>query len=158
MSVKFNFRETGYEVRSNCILNVTSNRTHSEIPQFQVRYTKLASHGGGPCLRTGLVKCDLWWTKWRWGRFSPSTSVSPTNLHSTNCSTITPIYHLGLYNRPEVAAVPGDVSPTPRKKKRYTNGRMWRYGESEKCIVSLSTKLGVTRLLYSGDMTVRSTA
>jgi hypothetical protein len=23
------------------------------------------------------------------------------------------IYHLGLYNRPEVAAVPGDVSPTP---------------------------------------------
>jgi hypothetical protein len=35
------------------------------------------------------------------------------NLHSTNCSTITLIYHLGLYNRPEVAAVPGDVSPTP---------------------------------------------
>jgi hypothetical protein len=24
---------------------------------------------------------------------------------------------LGLYNRPEVAAVPGDVSPTPLKKK-----------------------------------------
>jgi hypothetical protein len=23
------------------------------------------------------------------------------------------MYHLGLYNRPEVAAVPGDVSPTP---------------------------------------------
>jgi hypothetical protein len=58
----------------------------------------------------------LWWTKWRWGRFSPSTSVSPANLHSTNCSTITLIYHLGLYDRPEVAAVPGDVSPTPQKK------------------------------------------
>jgi hypothetical protein len=57
------------------------------------------------------------WTKWRWGRFSPSTSVSPANLHSTNCSTITLIYHLGLYNRPEVAVVPGDVSPTPHKKK-----------------------------------------
>jgi hypothetical protein len=28
----------------------------------------------------------LWWTKWRWGRFSPSTSVSPANFHSTNCS------------------------------------------------------------------------
>jgi hypothetical protein len=30
------------------------------------------------------------------GRFSPSTSVSPANLHSTNFSTITIIYHLGL--------------------------------------------------------------
>jgi hypothetical protein len=39
---------------------------------------------------------DLWWTKWRRGRFSPSTSVSPANLHSTNCSTIILIYHLGF--------------------------------------------------------------
>jgi hypothetical protein len=44
----------------------------------------------------GGVLWDLWWTKWRWGRFSPSTSASPANLHSTNCSTITLIYHLGL--------------------------------------------------------------
>jgi hypothetical protein len=22
---------------------------------------------------------DLWWTKWYWGRFSPSTSVPPAN-------------------------------------------------------------------------------
>jgi hypothetical protein len=44
----------------------------------------------------GLVKWDLWWTKWLWGRFSLSTSVSPANLHSTNCSTITLTYHLGL--------------------------------------------------------------
>jgi hypothetical protein len=28
--------------------------------------------------------------------FSPSTSVSPANLHSTNFSTITITYHLGL--------------------------------------------------------------
>jgi hypothetical protein len=42
--------------------------------------------------------------------------VSLANLHSTNCSTITLIYHLGLYNRQEVAAVPDDVSPTPQKK------------------------------------------
>jgi hypothetical protein len=56
------------------------------------------------------------------GRFSPSTSVSPANLHSTNCSTITLIYHRGLYNRPEVAAVPGDVSPTPIViKKKFLN-------------------------------------
>jgi hypothetical protein len=37
-------------------------------------------------------------------------------LKTQTCSTITLIYHLGLYNRPEVAAVPGDVSPTPLKK------------------------------------------
>jgi hypothetical protein len=42
------------------------------------------------------VMWDLWWTKWRWGRFSPNTLVSPANLHSTNYSTITIIYHLGL--------------------------------------------------------------
>jgi hypothetical protein len=29
---------------------------------------------------------DLWWTKWHWGRFSPSTPVSPANYHSTDCS------------------------------------------------------------------------
>jgi hypothetical protein len=28
--------------------------------------------------------------------FSPTTSVSPANLHSTDCSRITIIYHLGL--------------------------------------------------------------
>jgi hypothetical protein len=54
------------------------------------------SHRGGPGSTPGLVMWDLWWTKWRWGRFSPSTSVSPANLYSTNCSTITLIYHLGL--------------------------------------------------------------
>jgi hypothetical protein len=41
------------------------------------------------------VMWDLWWTKWRWGRFSPSTSVSPTNSPSTDCTTLI-IYHLGL--------------------------------------------------------------
>jgi hypothetical protein len=42
---------------------------------------------------------DLWWTKWRWGRFSPSTSVSPANLHSTNFFIII-IITRGRYNRP----------------------------------------------------------
>jgi hypothetical protein len=41
------------------------------------------------------------------GKFSPSTSVSPGNLHSTNCFTITLTCHLGRYNRPEVAVVQG---------------------------------------------------
>jgi hypothetical protein len=39
---------------------------------------------------------DLWWTKWHWGSFSPSTSVSPANSHSTDCSTFIIIYHPGL--------------------------------------------------------------
>jgi hypothetical protein len=39
---------------------------------------------------------DLWWTKWRWGRFSPITSIFPANLYSTNFSTITITYHPGL--------------------------------------------------------------
>jgi hypothetical protein len=44
-----------------------------------------------------LIMWDLWWRKWSWGRFFfPSTSVSPAHLHSTNCSTVTIIYHLGL--------------------------------------------------------------
>jgi hypothetical protein len=39
---------------------------------------------------------DLWWKKWRWGRFSSSTLVSPANLYTTNFSTITITYHPGL--------------------------------------------------------------
>jgi hypothetical protein len=41
-------------------------------------------------------------TKWRWGRFSPSSSVSPAVVvRSTIYSTITLMYHLGkMYNRP----------------------------------------------------------
>jgi hypothetical protein len=47
--------------------------------------------------RPDLVKWDLWWAKWRWGRFSPSTSVSPANLHSNKFSII--IITRGRYNR-----------------------------------------------------------
>jgi hypothetical protein len=34
--------------------------------------------------------------KWRWGRFSPRTSVSPANLYCNNFSTITITYHPGM--------------------------------------------------------------
>jgi hypothetical protein len=37
--------------------------------------------------------------------------VSPANLHSTNCSTITIIW--GWYSRPIVATVPSGLSLTP---------------------------------------------
>jgi hypothetical protein len=53
-------------------------------------------HRGGPGSSPGHVMWDLWRTKWHWCRFYPSTSVSPASFHSTNCSTLTIIYHLGL--------------------------------------------------------------
>jgi hypothetical protein len=40
----------------------------------------------------------LWWTKRHWGRFPPSTSVSPRNHHSINFSII--IITRGWHNRP----------------------------------------------------------
>jgi hypothetical protein len=45
------------------------------------------------------------------GRFSPSTSISPANLHSINCSTIT-ITICVWYNNPAVAAVPSGLNLT----------------------------------------------
>jgi hypothetical protein len=66
--------------------------------------------------RNRVVIWDLGWTKWCWGRFSRSTSVSPANLHSTNFSIITLAHYQGWYNRPVVASVP-KVPPHKLKKK-----------------------------------------
>jgi hypothetical protein len=44
--------------------------------------------------------------KWRWGRFSPRTSVSTANLHSICFSTIIFTITQGWHHRPGVAAVP----------------------------------------------------
>jgi hypothetical protein len=38
---------------------------------------------------------NLFWTKWHWGRYSPSISVSLASSHSTDCPTLI-IYHPGL--------------------------------------------------------------
>jgi hypothetical protein len=59
-------------------------------------YLYIAFQTGGPGSSPNHVMWDLWWTKWHLNRFSPSTSVSPANLHSTNCFTITIVYNLGL--------------------------------------------------------------
>jgi hypothetical protein len=45
-------------------------------------------------LSPGQDMWDLWWTKLHWGRFSPSTSVSPTD-NSTDCCTLI-MNHPGL--------------------------------------------------------------
>jgi hypothetical protein len=68
----------------------------------------IISHRGGPGSRPGLVKWNLWGIKLPWGRFSPSTSVSAANLHSTKSSILK--ITRGRNNRPEVA----DVSSGPR--------------------------------------------
>jgi hypothetical protein len=39
---------------------------------------------------------DLWWTKWRWVQVFSEYFDFPANHHSTNFSTITIVYHLGL--------------------------------------------------------------
>jgi hypothetical protein len=67
----------------------------------------LASHRCGPGFETGSSCGILWWTKWRRGRFPPSTSVSPAK----SIPPIAPKNHLhhhhhhqsvigDMYNRP----------------------------------------------------------
>jgi hypothetical protein len=63
----------------------------------QLKRLVAVSHSGGPGSSPGLIKWDLWWTKCRWGRFSPSTSVSPADLHSTKFSIL--IITRSRYNR-----------------------------------------------------------
>jgi hypothetical protein len=62
---------------------------------------------------------DFWWTKWHWGRFSPSTSVSPANSHSTDCPTL--IYRPGPDNRPVSADVPSGLSRTPPQETKLAH-------------------------------------
>jgi hypothetical protein len=77
----------------------------------------LTSHRGGPVSNPGLVKWDLWWTKWRWGRFSPSTSISLANLYSTNFSTMTITYHPGLVQKSSSGSSTQSLTPLRIKKK-----------------------------------------
>jgi hypothetical protein len=59
-------------------------------------------------------------TEWHWGRFSPKTSVSSANLHSTNYF-IRIIIMRGWYNRPisrRRTKWTCHPNPTPRIKKR----------------------------------------
>jgi hypothetical protein len=81
-----------------------------------------ASHCGCPCSNPGHLMCDMWWTKWHWGRFPPSTSVYPANSHSTDCSTLIIIY-LSSVTGPIgqlVADVPSGLKshPNPRNQKK----------------------------------------
>jgi hypothetical protein len=63
----------------------------------------------------------LWWTKWRCGRFSPSTSVSPANLYSTDFSTITITYHLWLVQYANSGRSTKRLSFTPLRVVKNNN-------------------------------------
>jgi hypothetical protein len=71
---------------------------------------------------------DLWRGNWHWGRFSPSTSVSPANLHPTDCSTIIIIW--GWYNRPNSGRCT-KWTPHPMRKKKSTDFRVVMMCSSE---------------------------
>jgi hypothetical protein len=71
------------------VVIIASFGSNAERPRHSSSGQSLASHGGGQGSSLGMVKWDLWWTKWRWDRFSPNTSVSPANLHSTKFSILT---------------------------------------------------------------------
>jgi hypothetical protein len=75
--------------------------TFKEITVLTICYGRAIAQAVSRWLLTSAARVrsqvtwDLWWTKWHWGRFSPSTWVSSANPHSSNCSIII-IYHLGL--------------------------------------------------------------
>jgi hypothetical protein len=79
--------------------------------------------------------------KWRGGRFSPRTSVSPANVHSICLSTIIFTITRGWDNRPGVAAVPIASQTRIKKKHRY------RYQLRIKRWVGSATRINLTWLV-----------
>jgi hypothetical protein len=79
-----------------------------------------ASQSDGPGSIPGQVMWDWWWTKWHWGRFSPSTSVSLANSFSAVFHTH---HHLssgaGTIGQ-IVADVPSGLSFAPPQETRNT--------------------------------------
>jgi hypothetical protein len=71
---------------------------------------------------------DLWWTKWHWGRFSPSASVSPTNSPSTDCSILSSSIVRGWYNRSNRGCGTKwtQSHPTLKKKKKTVSRSFWK--------------------------------
>jgi hypothetical protein len=74
---------------------------------------------------------DLWWTNWRWGRFPPITSVSPTDSHSTDCFTLI-IYHPGLVQKISywIESQPTSRNPAPISLSHHQWIASYRLGNS----------------------------
>jgi hypothetical protein len=88
----------------------------------------------------------LWWTKWHWGRFSPSTSVSSANPHFTDCSIIIIIYHPTY----QVDSVP----PHPGKLKKETKLRLCNLPHPSNGPLPLRNLYLQTNITCQGSMTI----
>jgi hypothetical protein len=96
----------------------------------------------------------LWWTKRHWGRFSPTTSISPANHHSTNFSII--VINKGWHNKPIGSRSVGwtqlDSTPHYTNLKNIRTGRprdrSWSPGRVKYFLFSTSSRpaLGPTQL------------
>jgi hypothetical protein len=80
-------------LEKKCEYNVTAHQLF--IESEKARREVICSILIGFLVPMNLVRLGKM-CEWRWGSFSLSTLVSPANLHSTNFSTITFTYHLGL--------------------------------------------------------------
>jgi hypothetical protein len=67
------FKDTG--LSGNLVSYKSLSLTYLLRPCHSSGSCSSASHICGPGSRQGQVVWDLWWTKWHWGRFPPSTSV-----------------------------------------------------------------------------------
>jgi hypothetical protein len=47
------------------------DKAHADYERMMAKFR--TDHCVGPVLSPGLVMWDLWWKKWRWGRFYLST-------------------------------------------------------------------------------------
>jgi hypothetical protein len=88
-----NFRSTAVTASFHILILCNSlSFYHSTVNTYAVEKAFVMKQNGR-AIAQAVSRWDLWWTKWRWGRFSPSTPVSHANLHSTNFSIITLTYH-----------------------------------------------------------------
>jgi hypothetical protein len=71
----------------------------------------------------GQIIWDLWWTKWQWGRYSQSTSVSSASSHYTDCPTLIIIYLPVLITDQILADVPSGHSCTSLKEIKDSQRR-----------------------------------
>jgi hypothetical protein len=106
------------DATGTCQRSLTLGTSQSEVIMYAGDFCRFCAvqgisldNAGFPPLRPGFKPgsghvgfCDG--QNWRWGRFSPRTSVSPANIHSICFSTIIFTITRGWHNRPGVAAVP----------------------------------------------------
>jgi hypothetical protein len=87
----------------------------------------------------------LWWTKRHWGRFSPSTSVSPAN-HSTDFSII--IIIQGWHKRPlSGRSAEWTLIPPPTMQIKKKGGKGWKYEREVSRLISMGFSFSIAMKL-----------